>query len=391
MAETTYRQQRIGVDDNASAVYSSLLEQRIAALEQGGMGIDDEGNVVSVAADQVLTSGTEIGGVTIGTTRTAFYAPEVEIPEATKVTVTPLVNSGTKIANIKVNGDLHSIYAPAGEQVVVTPSLNNGTAIGTIKVGNNTTTLYAPEIATDGSGTTVDISGKLDAPAAPGNNGQVLATNGQGVTYWTDNLSGGSEGSTVSVQQIQSTGTKIASITVDGARTDLYAPVGGGDTIITEGGDGPLPLLKTITLNEDVSSIIVGEDESGNELNITEAFYIEADFKNSSTNPAKYFVVSVSGDRTNYANVHQNVTLNTTSSTFADVYAKQIAANRWLVETRSKATKYEVASGLGTGVGQLGYNNWNGHLNPASNIKSIKISYNENTYGKNTVIKIYGR
>lgn len=382
---------RIGVDDNASAVYSSLLEQRVAALEQGGMGVDGEGNVVSVAADQVLTSGTEIGGITIGSTRTAFYAPEVEIPEVTKVTVTPLVNSGTKIANIKVDGNLHSIYAPAAQQITVTPALNNGTAIGSITVGNNTTTLYAPEVVPDGSGSVIDISGKLDAPATPGSNGQVLATNGQGVTYWTDNLSGGSGGSSVSVQQIQSTGTKIASITVDGARTDLYAPVGGGDTIITEGGDGPLPLLKTVTLTEDVSSIIIGEDESGNGLNITEAFYIEADFKNSTSNPARYFVVSVSGDGSNYSNIHQNVALNTTTSTFADVYAKQIAANRWLVETRSKSTKYEVASGIGTGVGQLGYNNWNGHLNPASNVKSIKISHNENTYGKNTVIKIYGR
>lgn len=44
---------------------------------------------------------------------------------------------------------------------------------------------------------------------------------------------GGGGGSTVTVTQIQSTGTKIATITVDGNGTDLYAPSGGG------GGDTP--------------------------------------------------------------------------------------------------------------------------------------------------------
>lgn len=39
---------------------------------------------------------------------------------------------------------------------------------------------------------------------------------------------GGSGGSTVTVTQIQTTGTKIATITVDSVGTDLYAPNGGG-------------------------------------------------------------------------------------------------------------------------------------------------------------------
>ena len=38
----------------------------------------------------------------------------------------------------------------------------------------------------------------------------------------------GGGGSSVSVTQIQSTGTKIATITVDDTPTDLYAPTGGG-------------------------------------------------------------------------------------------------------------------------------------------------------------------
>lgn len=60
-----------------------------------------------------------------------------------------------------------------------------------------------------------------------GTTGQILAKNSEDDydTYWKDESSGGS---TVTVSQIQATGTKIATITVDGTETDLYAPSGGG-------------------------------------------------------------------------------------------------------------------------------------------------------------------
>ena len=48
---------------------------------------------------------------------------------------------------------------------------------------------------------------------------------------------GGGGGSTVSVTQIQTTGTKIATITVDNVDTDLYAPNGGGGGSGTIEGD----------------------------------------------------------------------------------------------------------------------------------------------------------
>lgn len=41
---------------------------------------------------------------------------------------------------------------------------------------------------------------------------------------------GGGGGSTVTVQQIQTSGIKIATITVDGNGTDIYAPSGGGSS-----------------------------------------------------------------------------------------------------------------------------------------------------------------
>lgn len=347
---------RIIVDDKASALYAVQLKERLDALEQSGMGKDEDGNVVTVSADQVVTTGTEIGGITIGGTRTAFYAPEVSVPEAEKVTVTPLVNNGTKIANIKVGNNLQSIYAPSTEAVTVTPELNNGTKIATIKVGNKTSTLYAPEIINDGSGATIDLSGKLDVPAVAGTNGQVLATDGNGNNYWT---------------------------TVEG----------GGETIIhTEGGDGPLPLLKDIVLTENVSSVVITSDDAGNPLNLTDAFYIEAEFKTTSDNQARYFTVSI-GTTANETNIPfmSTHTINTDRATYADVYAKQIAPKQWKVEARSKTTMYETPTSLGTGIGQLGYDNWNGLNNPLTAISRINISFSTANVGKNTKIKLYGR
>lgn len=376
-------------EDHAAASYAFELKQRLDALEQSGMGKDDQGNVVTVSADQVVTSGTEIGGITIGSNRTAFYAPAVQIPEASKVTVTPLTDSGTKIANIKVDDTLYSVYAPTGEQVTVTPALNNGTAIGTIQVGNTSTTLYAPEIVDDGQGGTVDISGKLDAPSTAGTNGQVLATNGQGTTYWTDNGSGG--GSTVTVTQNVTSGTKIATVTVDGTATSIYAPTssGGGNVVA---GDAPLPLLCDLMLNEDVSSIIISQDDEGNALNITEAFYIVADFELAETDRARYFTAYVgeTGNATDTP-IFSIMNISTTRGTYADVYAKQIAQSQWLVEARTKTTMYEAANGVGTSLGELAYSNWNGFNNPPSTVNRITIGYDTGNYGTNTRIRLYGR
>ena len=61
--------------------------------------------------------------------------------------------------------------------------------------------------------------------------------------------SGGGGGSTVVVEQIQTTGTKIAKITVDGEGTDLYAPNGGGSTVTVKTIQKTGNKLATITVN----------------------------------------------------------------------------------------------------------------------------------------------
>ena len=137
----------VPVDDVVSAYY---------AQGQGGGGAqDDQGNPVTVSADQVLTSGTEIGGITIGSNRTAFYAPS-----GSNVSVNNRQTEGVPIADITVDGQTKTLYAPVGEggdvtiegdTVTVTPLINTGTAIATITVNNNPSTLYAPANSGGGS------------------------------------------------------------------------------------------------------------------------------------------------------------------------------------------------------------------------------------------------
>lgn len=76
----------------------------------------------------------------------------------------------------------------------------------------------------------------------------ITFTDGTTTTFNVTNGSGGSGGSTVSVTQILSTGTKIASITVDGVTTDLYAPEGGSGGSGTIEGDATVKWAgKTLT------------------------------------------------------------------------------------------------------------------------------------------------
>ena len=99
------------------------------------------------------------------------------------VVITPVVTSGTKIADVSVNGvekDLYCPTPPTPPVVEITPVVTSGTKIADVSVGGVEKDLYAPN------------------PTQ------------------------------ISVNQVQQSGTKIASISVNGASTDLYAPEGGG-------------------------------------------------------------------------------------------------------------------------------------------------------------------
>jgi hypothetical protein len=122
------------------------------------------------------------------------------------VVVNQILQSGTEIAQISVNGEVVSIYAPTPQNVSVTQTQTSGTEIATINISDTSTPIYAPTTTvtqTLTEGTEIgEVNGtKLYAP------------------------SGGSD---VTVTTKTSTGTNIADIEVDGTTYRLFAPSGGG-------------------------------------------------------------------------------------------------------------------------------------------------------------------
>ena len=121
------------------------------------------------------------------------------------------------------------------------PSINNVTLTGNKTSSDLGLISDANYVHTDNNYTTTEknkLAGLVNytLPTASANTlggvkvGTNLSIDENGVLSAT----GGGSGSTVVVEQIQTTGTKIATITVDGDETDLYAPSGGS------GGTSPL-------------------------------------------------------------------------------------------------------------------------------------------------------
>lgn len=92
---------------------------------------------------------------------------------------TQLQVTGTKIAEIEIDGDTTNVYAPASQTIAVSQIQTTGTKIASISINGDATDVYAPA------------------------------------------------SQTIAVSQIQTTGTKIASISLDGVSTDIFAPNGG--------------------------------------------------------------------------------------------------------------------------------------------------------------------
>lgn len=107
----------------------------------------------------------------------------------------------------------------------------------TITFTNGTTTTFTVTNGADGA--TGDTGNGISSIAKTSTSGLVdtyTITFTDGTTTTFDVTNGSSSGgSTVTVTQVLSTGTQIASITVDGVTTDLYAPTGGSGSGTIEG------------------------------------------------------------------------------------------------------------------------------------------------------------
>ena len=102
----------------------------------GGGG--DGGDTVVITP--VVTSGTKIADVSVNGVEKDLYCPTP--PE---IDITPVVTSGTKIADVSVGGVEKDLYAPNPTRVNITPVQQSGTKIATIGVNGVDTDIYAPE------------------------------------------------------------------------------------------------------------------------------------------------------------------------------------------------------------------------------------------------------
>lgn len=81
-------------------------------------------------------------------------------------------------------------------------------------------------VTVTGGGGSATLAGLSDVNLTTPSDGQVLTYDGNSGEWVNANASGG--GDSVSWNQIQTSGTKIAEIDINGVTTDVYAPSGGG-------------------------------------------------------------------------------------------------------------------------------------------------------------------
>ena len=201
------------------------------------------------------------------------------------VIVTPTLQSGTKVADIDVDGNTSSLYAPTPTTVVANPSGTPSTDLEKITIGSTDynipvgSTVVANPTGTSGSNLTrikIDgtdynipsggsgsstLAGLSDVDLTSPSNGQILKYDSANQEWINANES---TGSTVTWNQIQSTGTKIATVSIDGNSTDVYAPTsgggGGGHTILDNSGTA-------LTQRDDLQFIgAYSVDDSTNEI-----------------------------------------------------------------------------------------------------------------------------
>lgn len=120
---------------DASIDFSGVLRGSIA--NSGGGGGGD-----TVVITPVVTSGTKIADVSVNGVDKDLYCPNPPTP--TEIDITPVVTSGTKIADVSIGGVEKDLYAPTPTQVSVTQVQQSGTKIASIAVNGVSTDVYAP-------------------------------------------------------------------------------------------------------------------------------------------------------------------------------------------------------------------------------------------------------
>lgn len=130
--------------------------------------------------------------------------------------------TGTKIAEIDINGTTTDVYSPTSGGAT---SLSGLSDVSISTPTTNDALIYDGAEWVNTALSDVAFSGDYDD-----------LTNKPTIPTKVSDLTNDSGFTSVSVSQIQTTGTKIAEIDVDGVTTDIYAPTGGGGSYTA--GDG---------------------------------------------------------------------------------------------------------------------------------------------------------
>lgn len=113
-----------------------------------------------------------------------------------EVTITPVLTSGTKIADYTIDGNSDSLYAPdAGSEVTITPNYNSGFKVADYSIDGVAGRLYAPltvnqgvsPLEVIGNQIRIDLSGYYDKDDIDDNFERML-TPGVGIKIATGNI-----------------------------------------------------------------------------------------------------------------------------------------------------------------------------------------------------------
>ena len=194
-----------------------------------------QGGGSTVTVSQTLSSGTEVAGIIVDGNETKLYAPT-----PTNVVANPSGQATTELDKLTVGSTIYKIP----DDVEANPTATGTTDLNKLRVGSTT---Y--NIPSGGGATT--LNGLTDVNLNSSSNGQILKYDGTNQKWVNANES---TGSTVVWNQITQTGTKIATVSIDGTPTDVYAPTSGGGS----GGATSLAGLDDVT----VSSVSNDQDLS---------------------------------------------------------------------------------------------------------------------------------
>ena len=238
-----------------NTTYSAISQTNIENQSDTSTGLITgqrftQGLAARLAISQTLASGTEIAEITLNGTATKLYAPSSGLQNTfygTSSTAAATANKDVVCSDWLDNyGDIIAVTF-TNANTAQSPQLNvNGTGASPIMLNGNTSG------ATWEAGETVTFMRRSYGGGTPCyeylSNGNAYAlADGKSTVTWT---------------QTQTTGTKIAEITIDGGSpTDVYAPTGGGGSY-------------TATAPIDITGNVISHNDSGvGSAGYTTAYY----------------------------------------------------------------------------------------------------------------------